>query len=102
MTDGEFNTAFAGVPKKGDTTGGQAGLSSSYAEQLCDEMKKDGIEIFTVGFMLKEAGAKAVLGDCASPDAKSVKHYYETSSGEELNAAFLEIARKIESLAITE
>ena len=71
-------------------------------EHLCDEMKKDGIEIFTVGFMLKEAGAKAVLGDCASPDAKSVKHYYDTSSGAELNAAFLDIARKIESLAITE
>ena len=65
-------------------------------------MKKDGIEIFTVGFMLKEAGAKAVLGDCASPNAKSVNHYYETSSGAELNAAFLDIARKIESLSITE
>jgi Flp pilus assembly protein TadG len=102
MTDGEFNTAFAGVPKKGDTTGGQAGLSSAYATHLCDEMKKDGIEIFTIGFMLKEAGAKATLGDCASPNAKSVNHYYETSSGAELNAAFLDIARKIESLAITE
>ena len=102
MTDGEFNTAFAGVPKKGDTTGGQAALSSAYAEHLCDEMKTDGIEIFTVGFMLQEAGAKSVLSDCASPDAKLVKHYYDTSSGQELNAAFLDIARKIESLAITE
>ena len=102
MTDGEFNTAFAGVPKKGDTTGGQADLSGTYARRLCDEMKKDGIEIFTVGFMLKEAGAKAVLGACASPDKESVNHYYDTSSGEELNAAFLEIARKIENLAITE
>jgi Flp pilus assembly protein TadG len=101
MTDGEFNTAFAGVPKGGNT-GNQAGLSSAYAEHLCDEMKKDGIEIFTVGFMLKEAGAKTTLGDCASPDAKSVKHYYETSSGAELKAAFLEIASKVESLAITE
>ena len=101
MTDGEFNTAFAGVPKGGNTTA-QAGLSGAYAEHLCDEMKKDGIEIFTVGFMLKEAGAKAVLGDCASPNAKSVKHYYDTSSGAELNAAFLDIARKIESLSITQ
>ena len=74
MTDGEFNTAFAGVPKKGDTTGGQADLSEQpMPERLCDEMKKDGIEIFTVGFMLKEAGAKAVLGACASPDEESVK-----------------------------
>src|SRR4051812_32211140 len=99
MTDGEFNTAFAGVPKGGNT-GSQAGLSGAYAEHLCDEIKKDGIEIFTVGFMLKEASAKAVLGDCASPDTK-VKHYYDTSSGAELNAAFLDIARKIESLALT-
>jgi hypothetical protein len=102
MTDGEFNTAFAGVPKKGDTTGGQAGLSSAYATHLCDEMKKDGIEIFTVGFMLKEAGAKATLGGCASPNTKSVNHYDETSSGAELKAAFLDIARKVENLAITE
>ena len=60
MTDGEFNTAFAGVAKNGDTTN-QAALSRSHAERLCSEMRKDGIEIFTVGFMLKEAGAKGVL-----------------------------------------
>ena len=51
--------------------------------------------------MLKEAGAKAVLGDCASPDSGSVKHYFETSSGTELNDAFLAIASNIESLALT-
>ena len=65
-------------------------------------MKKDGIEIFTVGFMLKEAGAKEVLGDCASPDSEKVQHYFETSSGEELKAAFLAVALNIERLAITE
>ena len=88
MTDGEFNTAFAGVPKKGETTGAQASRSRNYAEKLCDAMKKDGIEIFTIGFMLKEAGAKAVLGDCASPDDGSVKHYFETSSGDRAQRGF--------------
>jgi hypothetical protein len=102
MTDGEFNTAFAGVPKKDETTGAQATRSRNYAEELCDKMKADGIEVFTVGFMLKEAGAKAVLGDCASPDSASTTHYFETSSGEQLNAAFLEIVRNIERLAVTE
>ena len=90
------------MPKGGDTTGGQAVLSRNKAETLCDAMKKDGIEIFTVGFKLQEAGAKAVLGDCASPDKASVQHYYETSSGAELSAAFLKIARNIENLALTE
>jgi hypothetical protein len=102
MTDGEFNTAFAGVPRKEATTGAQASRSRDYAERLCDAMKKDGIEVFTVGFMLKEAGAKAVLGDCASEDTSSTKHYFETSSGAELDAAFQEIVQNIERLAITE
>ena len=55
MTDGEFNTAFAGVSKKGNTSGSRPPLSRSNAERLCDAMRKDGIEIFTVGFQLKEA-----------------------------------------------
>lgn len=100
MTDGEFNTAFAGVPKNGDTHD-QAKLSRGNAETLCEKMRTDGIEIFTVGFMLEEAGAKSTMQKCASPDTGSMKHYYQTSSGAELNQAFLDIARNIERLAIT-
>ena len=103
MTDGEFNTAFAGVPKKGDRTGGQAALSSAYAEHLCDEMKTDGIEIFTIGFMLqggRRQGRAQRLRFDPMPSRSST--IIETSTGEELNAAFLDIARNIESLAITE
>jgi Flp pilus assembly protein TadG len=102
MTDGEFNTAFAGVPKGEQTAGAQAVRSRADAEQLCDAMKKDGIEIFTVGFMLQEAGARQVLGNCASSDSGSVQHYFQTSNGAELNAAFLQIVRNIERLTITE
>jgi hypothetical protein len=101
MTDGEFNTAFAGVSKKGATTGAQAARSRDNAERLCAEMRKAGIEVFTIGFMLKEANAKGVMKDCASDDTSSIKHYYDTSSGAELNQAFLDIARNIERLAIT-
>ena len=100
MTDGEFNTAFAGVDKKGTTTN-QPALSRSHAERLCAAMRKDGIEIFTVGFMLKEAGAKGVLKNCSSKDTSAIKHYYDTSSGAELDRAFQDIARNIERLAIT-
>lgn len=100
MTDGEFNTAFAGVAKGKDTRN-QAALSRSHAETLCAAMRKDGIEVFTVGFMLKEAGAKAVMKACASPDGGSSRHYFETSTGGELTDAFLEIARNVERLAVT-
>ena len=42
-----------------------------------------------------------MLKDCATPDTSSLKHYYEAATGTELDEAFGEIVRNIESLAIT-
>ncbi|MEQ1943647.1 TadE/TadG family type IV pilus assembly protein [Mesorhizobium sp. VNQ89] len=98
MTDGEFNTAHA------DVTGNvrsQGTKSRSYAESLCETMKKNGIEVFTIGFKLTNNDAKGVMKKCASPDTGAFKRYYETSSGDELNEAFLTIARNIEALVLT-
>lgn len=100
MTDGEFNTAYADVAE-GQNTRAQTSRSRRNAERLCDEMKKQGIEVFTVGFMLREQNAKAVMKDCASPDTASVQHYFEASSGAELDEAYRSIARQIERLALT-
>ncbi|MGE0284121.1 MAG: hypothetical protein AB7P20_26385, partial [Rhizobiaceae bacterium] len=63
MTDGEFNAAYAGVPDNERTSRDQETRSNDYAEMLCDAMKADDIEIFTIGFML-ESG-KDILKDCA-------------------------------------
>lgn len=100
MTDGEFNTAFAGVPQHQNVRS-QPARSRADAERLCAQMKRQGIEVFTIGFMLNQASAKTVLRNCASPDSGSVRHYFDTSSGDELIAAYQEIARNIERLAIT-
>jgi Flp pilus assembly protein TadG len=100
MTDGEFNTGFAGVAA-GENPRSQAGKSRRYAERLCAEMKKQGIELFTVGFMLKEQNAKAVMKACASPDSGGSQHYFEASTGAELDDAYQTIARNIERLALT-
>ena len=100
MTDGEFNTAYAGVAD-GSNVRGQAGKARDHAERLCEEMKRAGIEVFTIGFLLREANARATMSNCASPDTGSIQHYFETSSGAELDAAFQTIARNIESLALT-
>ncbi|MEW9834272.1 hypothetical protein [Mesorhizobium marinum] len=102
MTDGEFNTAHADVVGDKTVVRKQNAKSRSYAEALCDNMKKDGIEVFTIGFKLNSSAARAVLKNCASPDTGSLKRYYETSSGEELNEAFLTIARNIEALVLTQ
>ncbi len=99
MTDGEFNTAFADVADEAKVHQ-QDTKSANNARRHCTEMKKDGIEIFTIGFKLDQPAAKNVLKSCASPDKSAVAHYYEASSGAELDAAFREIAANIERLAL--
>lgn len=101
MTDGEFNTAHADVSGGKSNVRKQSAKSRSYAESLCENMKADGIEIFTIGFKLNSSNAKDVLKKCASPDTGALKRYYETSTGEELNHAFMTIARNIEALVLT-
>ncbi|MGX9573295.1 pilus assembly protein TadG-related protein [Mesorhizobium sp. f-mel] len=107
MTDGQFNTAFAkgrGEP----TSQGQGQTARNNAEAICDNMKRDGIEIFTIGFALNDPTmtvnerdqAKSVLKNCSTADTSSLKHYYEAATGAELTAAFDEITRNIEKLTI--
>lgn len=101
MTDGEFNTAYAGIPDGQKTEGTRVVESNSYAEQLCSEMKKDGIEIFTIGFMLDTASASDVLGKCASTDTGGIQHFYQAADGTALNQTFEKIAANIQRLALT-
>jgi Flp pilus assembly protein TadG len=108
MTDGEFNTAFAGVKDSDDEDNqpqlDQGKKSRSYAESLCTNMRSDGIEIFTIGFDLSKDendAAHKVLKNCASPDTSAIKHFYTASTGEELDTAFREIIANTERLALT-
>ncbi len=101
MTDGEFNTAFAGVSRNDDTRGGQGTLARAAAEEMCRRMKQDNIEVFTVGFMLDNADARKVMENCASQDHAGIQHYYLAADGEALKAAFKDIAGNAERLALT-
>lgn len=102
MTDGQFNTAYAGVDDSivADTQGKQGNKSRDYAEQLCSQMKKKGIEVFTIGFMLNNNQAKKVMQNCASTGG-STQYYFAAANGAELTKAFQEIAANIERLAVT-
>ena len=55
------------------------------------------IEIYTVGFQLDSNAAKSMLKNCAT----DTSHYYDTSTGDELKAAFRDIALKVSSLRLT-
>ena len=71
-------------------------------------MKRDGIEIFTIGFDLDDPSmtaterdqAKTVLQNCSTSDTSSLKHYYEAATGPELEQAFSAIVQNIERITV--
>ncbi|MEQ8658259.1 MAG: VWA domain-containing protein [Hyphomicrobiales bacterium] len=85
MTDGAFNTWYQR----------RAGNSFRQGERLCDEIKEDGIEVFTVGFMTGTS-EESFLRDCATdPD-----HYIDASSSSELIDAFRNIADMLNDIRL--
>lgn len=97
MTDGVFNTSY---------TGGAAGSynadcnvnnsSCDLARAVCDNMKADGITIFTVGFQAPPS-ADVVLQYCAS----SASHAFSADSASELMAAFRSVADRLSMLRLS-
>lgn len=105
MTDGEFNLSYfdANTAKAAYNPNGKEQTRLA-ATTLCGAMRAQGIEIFTIGFQLSNNpndAAHTTLKECASPDTGGVKHFFSTSTGSQLNDAFMEIARNIENLALT-
>lgn len=108
MTDGQFNTAFAGVPVSNNSSNqpqnDQGAKARIYAESICANMKRDGIEVYTIGFALsskEQNEARAVLQNCATKDTSAIRHFFDVSTGPELDAAFTEIIANTERLALT-
>lgn len=102
MTDGEFNLGFTGATALGEVYGAAAAdRSIPHAKRLCAEMRKAGIEIFTIGFKLPNESARDLMRNCATPDTGSMRHFFDASSGPELDQAFRDIVMNIERLVIT-
>lgn len=106
MTDGEYNIQYT---SKGVDDGSSSltycpnaanGVcSSAQAKQQCTAMKAKGIEIFTVGFQL---GGSQIAIDTLSSCATDANHFYNSSTGDALKAAFRDIALKISTLYLSQ
>ncbi len=96
MTDGAFNTLR--VNKDQDQQ-----AVSDVAVALCNNMKAQGIEIFTVGFALDQltsaqrAIATATLRACGS----GIDHFYDSLSVPQLESAFRDIAIRLSGLRLS-
>jgi hypothetical protein len=94
MTDGVYNTLLG---QQYDDYSSQATTALSQAKSICTGMKVKSITVYTVGFNIDSTAAKNMLKDCAT----SNDHYYDTSGGDALKAAFRDIALKVSKLRLT-
>jgi hypothetical protein len=86
MTDGEFNTNY----NSGE------GNSFAQAQKLCDNIKEEGVRIYTVAFQAPKAG-QDILEYCAS----GTEFAFKAESANELKDAYSKIAQSISDLRIT-
>jgi hypothetical protein len=105
MTDGEYNTQYDshGVSANANATtycpDATNGCSSAQAVSQCNAMKLKGIEVYTVGFQL---GGSKLATDTLSKCATDASHFYNSSTGDALKAAFRDIALKISTLYLSQ
>ncbi len=89
MTDGA-NTLSLTQPTH---QGSDYAKADELTTELCDGIKKDGIEVFTVAYKLPSSSTdtKEVIRKCASSQAL----FFDASNTAELEAAFEDIARSL-------
>lgn len=93
MTDG-WNTASPNYP---DHDGTNTALSDSKLTTICDNVKADGIELFTIAFQVPSPSMKTLLVNCAS----NTEHAFDATNGVALHDAFSKIGQMMASVRLT-
>jgi Flp pilus assembly protein TadG len=105
MTDGEYNTQYTSAGYDDGSSSltscpkAANGCSSAQAVSQCTAMKAKGIEVYTVGFQL---GGSQIAIDTLSKCATDSNHFYNSTTGDALKAAFRDIALKISTLYLSQ
>ncbi len=96
MTDGIYNTV--GGMNGGDYSA-LATDAQKRAKNLCDSMKSKGITVYSVGFIA--ASDPAAAADTLKYCASGAGNFYKAEDGDQLNAAFANIAKDISRLRLS-
>ena len=105
MTDGVFNAEASGLASV-PAVPGVAKASGRLALSYCNAIKAQKIKVFTIGFKMDEniaaeqPEAIKVLKDCASTPVGTETTFFNADNGAELTAAFEEIAKRVEHVAL--
>lgn len=91
MTDGDNTLRFvarngkhAAFSSRGVKRQEQLDATNRDTAAICDNMKAENIEIFSIAFMVDNEVAKSVLESCAT----DAEHYYDATDSAALQAAF--------------
>lgn len=105
MTDGENTRRF--VSSNGTHTA-PSGTAAAIATQLkasnddtvaiCKNAKANGIEIFSVAFMVDDANAKTLLESCAT----DAEHYFDATDAKKLKESFEKIGQSLRVVRLTQ
>ena len=94
MTDGE-NTISPTYPAH---NGSNPAASNANLAALCNNVKGDEVEIFTVSFMVPSVTIKKILENCATAPAS----YFDAVNSADLNKAFANIARDLAAVRLSQ
>lgn len=101
LSDGAYNFTHDAAGVATAATGSNANGFSSAAQAIaiCNDMKSNGIAIYTVGVGLgADQTAVSTLASCASDPAK----FYDAADGDALRAAFRSIALNVSALRLAQ
>jgi Flp pilus assembly protein TadG len=73
-------------------------VSNDKLAELCSNVKDDGIEVYTVSFMVPTVVIKDILTACATTPGQ----YFDADNSAELQAAFTQIARDLAAVRLTQ
>lgn len=94
MTDGENTASPDDWTAHYDSNTSEA---NGYTEELCDEIKSDDIQLYTIAFDVSEPSVQTLLRDCATEPS----FFYDAGDSAELSSAFEAIANNLVELALT-
>jgi Flp pilus assembly protein TadG len=93
LTDGE-NTRAPSYPEHNSTN---TGLANDLLARMCDEVKAQGIVVYTVAFDVTDPTIRGLLEECGTTPG----HYFEPTDAGDLSEAFLNIATSLRSLSLS-
>jgi hypothetical protein len=97
MTDGQNTLAPYSPIHRGWDGASDWAKGDAKTKTLCENIKADGIVVYTVSFMVTDAGAKSLLQSCATDATKA----FSADSAASLATAFKEIGHSMTAMRLS-